>query len=232
MGDVSLDYSLTNGTTADAAQVMADLNEIVTALNDLDEANLGSALAAVLGVSQTGAARRGKSIIATEESTSSSSFTTLATPDRVDDIVLPTDGLLLIGYQALWKSDAGANDAGAAIFLGANQLKVQRSAAAAPAVQEVALPGTSYSPLFTTPAGLASYAMSLDASQVTTGQILGGPRTLSDSGGDTTTAYEGGLVAVFAAAGTYDVSVQFKVAPGTTIVYAKSRKLWVQAVGF
>lgn len=39
-----------------------------------------------------------------------------------------------------------------------------------------------------------------------------------------------GFVVLFAAAGTYDVSVQFKSSSGT--VTAKERKLWVWTMGF
>jgi hypothetical protein len=55
---------------------------------------------------------------------------------------------------------------------------------------------------------------------VTTGQLLG--RNLA--------ATLMGLAVVFAAAGTYDVSIQFKSASGS--VTAKERKLWVEAVSF
>jgi hypothetical protein len=40
----------------------------------------------------------------------------------------------------------------------------------------------------------------------------------------------GGPVKVFAAAGTYDISVQFKTSAGTLSV--KNRKLWARAVAF
>lgn len=223
MPDVSLDFNLTNGTTADAVQVMANLNEIVAAVNDLDEANLSSALATLLGVSQSGSPRRGKCIVPAAEFTGSAAYTLLPTPDRVSGIVLPTDGLLLIGYKALWKSQAGSGTCKAAVFLGANQLKLG-AAAAAPSVQEATLPGNgiAYTHLTTSPTGLVTGApAATDASDVTTGQILGAQQTM------------GGLMAVFAAAGTYDVSVQF-IGNGAVgdLVTVKNRKLWVQAVGF
>jgi hypothetical protein len=40
----------------------------------------------------------------------------------------------------------------------------------------------------------------------------------------------GGVCYVFAAAGTYDVSVQFKASSGS--ITAKSRKLWVSSVDY
>ena len=57
------------------------------------------------------------------------------------------------------------------------------------------------------------------ASDVTTGQIV-------NVGGSAS----GGVVTVFAAAGTYDVSVQFLAVAGSVTV--KERKLWVWVQGF
>lgn len=80
-------------------------------------------VAAKLGLSQTGDVRRGKSIIATEESRTNTSYGLLATPDRVQSVVLPTDGLLRVTFSALWK-EASLGAARAAIFVGGSQLKV------------------------------------------------------------------------------------------------------------
>jgi hypothetical protein len=64
---------------------------------------------------------RGKSIITGPESRSNVAYGKLATPDQVT-VTLATDGLLKILYQATWQeSIAGA--AGAAIFIGSNQLQ-------------------------------------------------------------------------------------------------------------
>jgi hypothetical protein len=54
-------------------------------------------------------------------------------------------------------------------------------------------------------------------------EIGGGATTL-------TTGDAGGVVSMFAAAGTYTISVQFKALSGS--VTASNRKLWVQALSF
>ena len=40
------------------------------------------------------------SVIAAEQTTTSTSFVELGTPDRCEDIALPTDGLIVVTYQA------------------------------------------------------------------------------------------------------------------------------------
>ena len=195
-----------------------------------------------LGLTHGGVVRRGKSIIATEESRTNTAYGTLTTPDQVSSVVLPTDGLLLIGYQALWK---GGPNVRAAIFLGANQLKIGMRGQTAPQTQAGAMDAsaltTEYAALHTTSMGLMSsdgMAGGGDQSQVTTGQVVGAfdDRNANDAAmeiGGTVEGVEatGGLVAVFAAAGTYTVSVQFKrLTSGAVTV--KERKLWVWTMGF
>src|SRR5689334_701297 len=66
---------------------------------------------------------RGATNIATSQSTSSTTYTTLGTPDQVQNIVMPTNGLIRVRYQATWQeSVAGA--ARAAIFIGSNQAQI------------------------------------------------------------------------------------------------------------
>lgn len=153
-------------------------------------------------------------VIATEQSRESASFGTLATADEIKSVVVPENGLILIGYSALWKSSA--LEGRAAIFLGANQLK-SPVASGAPAVQETGSPGTSFDWLATTSVGVSSSAGAGEATTVTTGLTVG------------TSASSGGLCAVFAAAGTYNVGIQFKAISGS--VTAKERKLWVATIG-
>ena len=216
-------------------------NTIVSAINGgLDTANLaagagitGAQLAAAAGITASQLAtavqaaaglngastRRGRSIIATEEARTDTAYGLMATPDRVSGIVMPASGLIFVGYQALWKESAGSNAARAAVFLGSNQLR-SRDGTGAVAVQETSHGSSSanvYLPLGSHPGGLASGGGNISvASDVTTGQIVGeGNR---------------GLIAIHAAAGTYDVSVQFKASSGS--VTAKERKLWVWSQAF
>jgi hypothetical protein len=207
----------------------------------------------LLGLTSGGTTRRGKSIIATEEARTNVAYGLLTTPDRVQNIVLPADGLIVVLYQAVWKqSVAGA--ARAALFIGATQLKVANwgasgeASAAGEQAAMMASPDTQVNsdrPLFTTPLGLASPAANTTAfgGHVTTGQAIAGIGDGSaismevTRGGDgvqtlvlPNTVGVGGGCFVSAAAGTYDISVQFKASSGSVTV--KDRKLWVWTFGF
>jgi hypothetical protein len=178
----------------------------------ITEAKLSVAVQLLLNAKTAGGETK-KSIIATEQSRENAAYGLLATPDEVT-VVLPENGLILIGYQASWKSSA--NEAGAAaLFIGANQLK-RATASSSPAVQEVKTPkgAIEFSPLATGAGGLASLGEGYTG-DVTTGQIVG-----------TQESY--GLCAVFAAAATYKVSVQFKASSGKVTV--KNRKLWALVI--
>lgn len=242
MPDVSPDYTFTNGTTADAAQVQDVIDEIVAAVNDLDADNIGASLATLLGLTAGGVTRRGKSLIAAAESRTDVAFGLLGTPDRVSGIVVPSDGFLEIDYQALWKSSVA--DAGqAAIFIGANQLKMQGYqgiGTRGPQVVAAAM-GTGganlYVPLFSCIAGLAGGVQGgADyADDVTTGQAVGyfasalTPAQVAFGATPAQVAFEapvGGCCRVEVAAGTYDVSVQFKSTSGSVTV--KNRRLHVR----
>ncbi|HZA18974.1 MAG TPA: hypothetical protein VE645_19190 [Pseudonocardiaceae bacterium] len=225
MTDVVLSHTLTAGTPENVAHVQQNFEDLRDGINGgLDGDNLTMAAGQALGLNATGTVRRGASVVATEESTSSTSYTLLATPDRVSNVVLPTNGRLYIGYQAMWKESvvlAGK----AAIFIGPTQLKVASSSAAAPAVQEAENGGGGsaniYKPLASGGPGLSSSGdtATVYTGDVTTGQILGH--------GGTNPVY--GECIVFAAAGTYTISVQFKTSSGTVTV--KERHLWVVAKG-
>lgn len=218
------------------------LNELKTALNgNVDETNLSSTVKAILGVTDGSSVRRGKSVIATEESRSSASYDILTTPDRVSSIVMPTDGKLRVAFDALWKcSVAGAGRA--AIFIGSNQLKVNQIGSTVPRVQAAAFDSSSlanqYQPLVSCPVGLAGPFADVDNSgNVTTGQAIGvvgtsaGNAFAIDLGGVIEfSGIVGGACELYVAAGTYTISVQYKSASGSVTV--KERKLWVEAVGF
>jgi hypothetical protein len=233
-------------TKAKASEVNANFAAIETLLettklgadniqnNAITEALLAIALQQKLGLGSGG---RGKSIIAGEGTRTSSSFGALdggaaPGPDQIQNIVLPTDGLIRIAYHALWKDAAGGTRR-AAIFIGANQLK-RATANAAPSVYEVAPTGggvSQYSTLSTTPDGMSggySPTGAAESGAITTGQILAATGQ-EDGGGDIRP--QGGWLTVFAAAGTYDVSVQFR-GSATFALTVKERKLWVEAVGF
>lgn len=197
----------------------------------IDVAELASALAVFLGVSQSGVVRRGKSIIATEESRTNVAYGKMTTPDQVSSVVLPTDGLICVAYHAMFKNSV-ANGGRAAIFLGANQVKMATGSGAAPVVVEEDtgnLTVDTYRPLYSAVGGSGGAGLSLVngatnyTGDVTTGQILG--ETGLGAGAPVPTP-----VYIFAAAGTYDVSIQFRSTSGS--VTMKERKLWVWTMGF
>lgn len=190
---------------------------------------------AAAGLNGASTVRRGKSIIATEESTTSSSYTYLTTPDRVQNVVLPTDGLIFVAYTADWYRNGGSG-ASAALFVGANQAKIAVSDQSIPREQYAVARTGGYGKLLTTPGGLVSGSGAYSGDEAT-GQILGTAKSLSGSYESyaftnvvTAPSMTGGVCTLFAAAGTYDIGIKFKASSGT--VYAKERKLWVWTMGF
>lgn len=217
-------FNFANGAIADADQVDSRFLPLYTALNGaLDVDNLVSTLKEKVGVSDGSVTRRGSSNIAVAGTRTSTGYGALSNgPDQVANLVLPSNGLILVGFSAAWQESVSSAGR-AALFLGSNQVKVGTSTAVAPAVQEAGLGGTAATsaPLTTGPIGLASGPASNYSGSVTTGQILAfSAANLS----------AGGFTVIFAAAGTYTVSVQFKSTSGT--ITASDRKLWALALGF
>lgn len=170
---------------------------------------------AKLGISNGSTTRRGKSIIATEESFTQTSYGFATTPDRVQNVVLPTDGLIFVAFQGAWKESV-LSSASAAVFLGSNQLQLTTGQTGpAPQSAGIAGSGSYFVPLSTSPQGLSSrLAGSPDTpADVTTGQLV-----------------SEGCMTIFAAAGTYDVGVKFKSSSGSVTV--KNRRLWVWTQAF
>lgn len=197
-----------------------DTNEVFRDTGTGWETVLTSAQVAALGLTTDGVVRRGKSIIPTSQSSSNAAYVFLATPDRVQNVVLPTDGLIMIAFQALWQeSVAGA--ARAAVVIGSNQLKTvgnpppgQAAIIQSGVVNVDAALATFYG-------GLQGSTTGTSMANVATGQVVGLP----------VPAAAGGTCAVFAAAGTYDIGVQFQALSGGTVT-VKDRRLWVWTIGF
>jgi hypothetical protein len=152
-------------------------------------------------------------IVATEQERESTSYGTLTTADEVKNVVLPANGLIVVGFVGLVKSSVGAAGS-AAIFLGSNQLKTAGSTI--PEVQSAGTVGTGFNTFTSYWAGLRE--SNGGTSFVTTGQSVA-----------VGTGSSGGPAYIFAEAGTYDVSVQFKATSGKVV--AKERKLWVGVIG-
>lgn len=219
-------YSKTKTFANSGSILPADLNSIQDDIGgQLNTAMIKS------GVSDATVIRRGTSIIATEEARTSTSYGTLTTPDRVSSIVLPTDGLLYIAFQGEWKESVD-NAANAAIFIGANQLKYNFGNTQGS--QAAKLDGNAanvYRPLCSSFRGLEPHndqtlisTFGAFSGDVTTGELVGNSET------DASYGFYGGPACIFAAAGTYDITIQYKSTSGS--VTAKNRKLWVWTMGF
>lgn len=188
---------------------------------------------------RTSQARGRKLAIPEESSTSSAAYGLLDPADLIENVSLPTDGVIFVMYEAAFKSsslDAGA----AAIFLGDTQLTVGLVQQSAPQAQEAPTSGAAiYQYLTTTPCGLAASQGTVIQGNVSSGQAVA---LAPDSGGiggnlrhrlggvlHTYAAPAGGPCAIFATAGNYDISIRFKTSAGTLSV--KERKLWVWTQG-
>lgn len=226
MASASLPFTLTAGQPENVNQLNANLNALLAGVNAVDTSQLDSSSVLVpAGLTGGGVTRRGVIATATAQNTTSSSYTTLSTADQVSNVVLPSNGILVVGFHGTW-SETVSGAARAAIFIGSNQLKVSTTAGGAPVVQEAATGGATSSAdylLGTSTIGLIGQGQtSAYSGNVTTGQLIG--TSLAGSG------IGAGLSYIFAAAGTYTVSVKFKTSSGT--VSAKNRCLWVATMGF
>jgi hypothetical protein len=150
-------------------------------------------------------------VIATEESRTNTAFGTLTTADEIKSVVLPENGLICVSYRAFVKSSV-ASAGTIALFVGSNQCK---NAIGGESTSK-STSGTETSLFIFKPAeneaGEPWLRTSGAFTDATTGQIA------SDA-----------FVPIFAAAGTYNISVQYKASSGS--VTAKARKLWVYTVG-
>jgi hypothetical protein len=213
--------------------VQSNDEAIATVVNgELDHTNL-SANSEITGAQLASSAKPIKwytpKVIATEENRENTAYGTLATKDEITGVVLPENGLILVGYQALWKSSSSLQGR-AAIFLGSNILKTGNSLGA-PFEQSATHRGTDFDQLTTCGGGLLSpetASTAGTASNVTTGQVLG--QFNVDAVSIPSLQWSGGLVPIFAAAGTYNISVQYKVSEFGSVT-AKERKLWVMTLG-
>lgn len=244
MADITRDYNFTAGTVINPEEVDSELNQLFARINDLPAEALQSAVADALGLSQPGAVRRGSVEIPGIEARTNVAYGYLGTPDRVDDIVVPTRGLLVIAYSALWKCSVA--DAGrAAVFLEGVQLKARESGAPTLGAQAAVGNGSFYEALATAPFGLVGgQAGGTYTQDVESDAASGVAAAPAPTGGSTfrhelaasvrtvavaTSLGGSGLLVVRVAPGTYDIGVQFKATSGS--VTAKERKLNVWTIG-
>jgi len=182
--------------------------------------------------------------IAAVESRTNTAYGTLTTPDQVNQLVVPANALVEVFYQATWQ-EAVAQAGRAAIFIGANQLKVATESGNT-AVTQAATTGSGGSSsqdkaLGSCSIGLVSSGGDYSTGDVNTGQVVGfatqAATTAIEFAGAFSRATPAAAVAMAGPcsifglpAGTYDISVQFKASSGS--VTAKNRKLWVRVRDF
>lgn len=179
-------------------------------------------------------------LIEGSETRTNAAYGKLTTPDEIKEVAVPAGSVLLIGYEALWENSK-AGKGRAAIFIGANQLKV---------IDDGATPLTSAAigggeggagnRIVTCQAGLisgsavGSYAVQGDIAN--TGVALGlfantiAPQIeINGAAKELPKGIYGGLCQVIGlAAGTYNISVQFKSAEGS--ISAKARRLLIGVI--
>lgn len=212
----------------------SDLNSIQD-----DYETRAEALAIAGGVNSLGVVRRGKSIVATEESITGTTYLAMPTPNRVSNIVLPADGVLFVLFDALVKTthtDLVSSIGEVALFLNGTQLQMADGRNAATAQKAVlsntvnvggtstAFTGHVYSSAFGLSRALDGTASYPDT-DVTTGMAW-------PSGAATWAPGSGAILPIRAAAGTYTVEVRAKHYYAGGPVYMKDRKLWVWTAGF
>lgn len=221
MATVSLDLPIVgNNNSTEDPKIRSNFSAIQTAVNgNLNADNILPTVADNLGLNYTGTVHRGKSIIATEESRTNTAYGLLTTPDRVQNVVLPTDGILCVAYQAQMKQTV-INSAQATIFLGAVEVVKPLGATYASVGNSVSPSTANMYATIATAQGIMMFdnAGTDQAAPPTTGVSLGDQQ------------FNGDIMKIWAAAGTYDVSVQFKCSSGTLSV--KNRKMWVWTIGF
>lgn len=170
----------------------------------------------------------GKSIVDQAEVTSSLTYTPLTTPDLVT-VTLPTNGIIQVVFFARWASTLGNNERISVFLNGVQALKGSGTGAPSAPVDNAGglTPNVTDGTFNYVWAGTHAFwglgANGNDVNYATGGQLFGG--------GPPMTGATGPELTLFAAAGTYDVSIQYRnINPGTLTV--KSRKLWVWTMGF
>lgn len=173
------------------------------------------------------AVRRGITEIAGSQNVTGTSYALLATPDRVQNVVVPSNGLLYVAYWATMTLDgvAANYETRAAIFIGANQLKTM-SAGAAPVVDESTHPADFNKDIIVYTSDQGMQASSSGAAGGTS-EIGTGLTVTSSTAGD-------GLdfVVIKVDPGTYDISVQFMNTVGARTTGVKNRHLYVVTKAF
>lgn len=176
---------------------------------------------------------KGKSIIATQQQLDNNGgFEFMGTPDRVSGIVLPTDGLIMVLFQAEFRFGrsgiTGTPSTVVGLFVGTNQAYIAKNSSPNP--NRLVWSGSSSTSRSSAKYGALSIAgggirhqlasTAVDYAHNANAQVIG-----DETGGSSP-------LVLFAPAGTYDVGVKFDVSDTGADCEIKNRKLWVWSLEF
>jgi hypothetical protein len=152
--------------------------------------------------------------IATEETRTNVAFGLMTTPDQISGVVIPTGGTLLINYRAIWRASV-ANAGRVAIFVGANQVKNM-----GPEAQPV---------LYESPTSVEEFNTRFAYLESTSNgfftSIINNSKGSASFGAVTTGLISGQWMAIEGlAAGTYNVSIQYRGTSGGVVVRERTLK--------
>jgi hypothetical protein len=199
------------------------------------------------GLNETSVIRRGSTSINTTETVAGASgasggdYTTwtwqyMATPDRVDNIVVPANALIFVGFKAEWAytgTIGSTQHARASIAIGNNVLMSdistlpygQQAEIFAPSIGGPTPPST-YNLLTTGQIGLTAGSQSTSWSgDPANAMVLGQLRS-------NTVVFNGGMTTIFnVPAGTYNIGIRYSSSTGISIS-TRNRRLWVKVESF
>lgn len=182
----------------------------VLAAGAVGPSQLSSAVVQDLGLNSGGNSGRGAVSISGAQGYAATSYGTLATPDQVS-ITLQTNGIIAVLFEALWKVTSGTSSAG--VFIGASQIQY-----ITPNGVPVVAPATNTN----------THLGELVTSQ---GILTNVPSGVSDSSDSAGPMWAGTPIFIRAAAGTYNVSIQFQQTGGGSMS-VQNRHLNVWTVNF
>lgn len=211
------------GTPRSIADILANFDYITDKLDGsiLDGDNFSVNTNSLLGLNSTGTKRSGVSKIVTTESRTNTAYGTLPAADQVTNIFVPTNGLVFVYFFGqITESVGGAGRA--AIFAGANQVKLVQPNAAS-VVMETAIntvtPG-SFESMVSSPVGLS--IQTGGTANESTPPLTGEALALANGVGN--------CHIIRGLSGTFTISVQVKSTSGS--VSMRERELWVWSKGF
>lgn len=209
----ALPNTIDAGTPIVAEEYQQNYEAIRTQLNGLlDGDNFTDAARHLLSV-YPGGLTRGKSIILGQQSTASTTYTKLTTPDQVTFLIMPDDGLLIVNW-AFWMHSLNppTHAAQFALFIDNNIAQTRGP--------NIGTTDIAFGTGATTPQSFQSRENGLDY------QNFGAPVA------PTTGAMFGGQQVFWVAAGIHDVSMRFKNVLAGNNAFVSNRRLYARTIAY